>query len=164
MRIRDSARGVVFNDDGEILLLRCEDKEPVDPRNPDLLRYWVTPGGGTKSGETPEQSLVRELYEETGMVDVVVGACVWLRELELVLPERGPVLSRERYFLCQSREKRTSREHMTVSERTVIKEMGWWALDRLADSSETFRPPGLVPLVRRLCSDGPPSEPIRIEG
>lgn len=164
MRIRESARGVVFNSDGEIVLLRCEDSAPVDPRNPDIVRYWVTPGGGTKPGETPESSLARELYEETGLVDVSIGACIWQRELELVLPRRGRVLNRERYYLCQSRGIRMSREHMTAAERTVIKDMAWWTLDELARSDEILRPPGLVSLLRRLRSDGAPSEPITIEG
>jgi 8-oxo-dGTP pyrophosphatase MutT (NUDIX family) len=163
MRIRNSARGIVFNAAGEIMLLRCEDLAPVDPRNPALLKYWVTPGGGTKEGETSEQSLLRELHEEAGLVGVEVGDCVWIRELELHL-ERGPVMSRERYYLCRSPQIQFTSEHMTESERAVIKDIRWWSLDQLAASNETFRPPGLFSLVSSIVVDGPPRQPIRIVG
>jgi 8-oxo-dGTP pyrophosphatase MutT (NUDIX family) len=162
-RTRESARGVVFNDAGALLLLCCEDTAPVDPRNPDLLRYWVTPGGGVKPGETAEQAL-RELHEETGLLDVTVGPWIWTRELELVLPEKGRVLSHERYFLCRTRTLATTRRHMTVTEAKVIKDAGWWSMAELAATDEVLRPPGLIELLQRLGSDGPPAEPIAIRG
>ncbi|MFI7110324.1 NUDIX hydrolase [Nonomuraea sp. NPDC050227] len=163
MQVRPSARGVVINEAGEIVLLRCEDKTPVDPRNPHILRYWVTPGGGTKAGETAEESLARELYEEAGLRDIEIGPCIWVRELELLL-SRGPVLSHERYFLCRSRQTEFSYDFMTANEKDVIRDIRWWAPAQIATSDETFRPGGFVSLLQRLLVEGPPADPIRIEG
>ncbi|WP_072476567.1 NUDIX domain-containing protein [Amycolatopsis australiensis] len=101
MRVRESARGVVFDPDGRVVLLRHEDAAPVDPRDPGLLVYWGPPGGGIEPGETAEKALARELFEETGLTDVEIGPCVWRREGEFRLPD--PVLARERYFVCRTR-------------------------------------------------------------
>jgi 8-oxo-dGTP pyrophosphatase MutT (NUDIX family) len=162
MNTRFSARGLVFNNDGEILLLRAEDRTPVDPRAPEVLRYWVTPGGGTEPHESPEESLAREIYEEAGLRHVVIGACAWLREVTLELPQRGLVLCVERYFICTTAEVAISTEHLTESERHTVKELRWWKYEDLARSGETFRPPRFVALLSDLLSGSRPSSPIRI--
>lgn len=163
MRVRESARGIVFNTQGQVLLLECEDAVPVDPRNPDVLRYWVTPGGGLEENESFETALARELWEETGLTDVEIATCVWTRELEFNLPDLGLVRCHERCFLCRTERDvnlDVAQTQMTDSERNIIKETRWWSLDELVASSEIFRPEGFVELVRRLVRDGAPVPPV----
>lgn len=52
---RGAAAAVVFNDEGLLLLHRRTDNG-----------LWALPGGTMETGETAEQTVVREVWEETG--------------------------------------------------------------------------------------------------
>lgn len=52
-----SVAAVVFNENMEILLVKRRD-----------VPIWVLPGGGVDPEEKPEQAVVREVFEETGLV------------------------------------------------------------------------------------------------
>lgn len=59
------AAGVILVRDGEVLLV----KRRFDPR----AGWWCLPAGFMEAGETPEQSAVRELQEETGVIAQLTG-------------------------------------------------------------------------------------------
>ncbi len=59
--------GLVTNDKGEVLLAKRN-----QPENPQIHNKWEFPGGGIEFGEEPEQALLREIKEETGLkVEIV---------------------------------------------------------------------------------------------
>lgn len=66
--------GAVFERDGKIMAAQ---------RGPGraLENYWEFPGGKIEPGETPEQTLVRELHEEL-LTDAEVGEFVGRSEFE----------------------------------------------------------------------------------
>ena len=70
MKFRKSARLVVINECDEVFLFRHEGRVPIDPANPVLRRYWVTPGGGVEPGETWKEAALRE---ETGITGAEFG-------------------------------------------------------------------------------------------
>ncbi len=54
--------GMIVNEQGEILLARRN-----QPDFPEIHNKWEFPGGGIEFGEKPEQALLREMKEETGL-------------------------------------------------------------------------------------------------
>lgn len=64
VRFHITVKGIVILDNKILLLKR------VKPST-DGLGFWELPGGGLEYGETPNQALIRELKEETGL-DIVV--------------------------------------------------------------------------------------------
>ena len=59
-RTRIAAYGLVV-DDGNMLLCRISEQLPQH------TGYWTLPGGGIEFGEHPEEAMVREVFEETGL-------------------------------------------------------------------------------------------------
>jgi len=57
----DGAFGIILKNNREKILLVKHRDMPI----------WVLPGGGLEQGETPEQAVIREVYEETGLEVVV---------------------------------------------------------------------------------------------
>jgi len=59
-------RGIIKNDDGEILVLKRHPKSRTDPDT------WELPGGKVENGEFFDDALLREIKEETNL-DCKVG-------------------------------------------------------------------------------------------
>ena len=68
IRFHITVKGIVIYNKKILLMKR------VRPSS-DGLGYWELPGGGLEYGETPNQALIRELKEETGLtIDIVKPA------------------------------------------------------------------------------------------
>lgn len=68
IRFHITVKGIVVYNQKVLLMKR------IRPSS-DGLGYWELPGGGLEYGETPNQALIRELKEETGLaIDVVKPA------------------------------------------------------------------------------------------
>jgi 8-oxo-dGTP pyrophosphatase MutT (NUDIX family) len=55
--VNSSVLGLIFNKDQTEILLTKRRDVPV----------WVFPGGGVEIGEKPEEAVIREIFEETGL-------------------------------------------------------------------------------------------------
>lgn len=83
-------RGAVFDDQGRILMV----KETVDGGR------WTLPGGWAEVNQTPAESVVREVYEESGYrVQAVKLAAVWDRARQLHPPAPFSVV--RMFFICR---------------------------------------------------------------
>lgn len=115
---RENVRAAVVDERDRILLLRYGD---------DYGDWWVTPGGGREPGEDDEQTLRRELEEEVGLVEFVLGPLLW--ELDgWTVDEPGFGSFRSRVYLV--RVDRFEPPHLTEAS-----ELRWFSqeeLDRVA--------------------------------
>lgn len=160
MRIRESSRLVLLNDQNEILLLEHVNPVLIDGTTPPILRYWVTPGGGVEEAETWEDAALRELREETGISSVSLGPWVWFREGSVQFSEE--ILSRERYYLVRCERQEVSKQNQTENERRVYRNYRWWSCEELRQTSDVIFPAGLARIIAPLIDGRIPDEPIRL--
>ena len=154
MQARKTARLIVLSPEQEVLLVRYEGLQPPDPLRPEILSYWVTPGGGVRDSEDYGEAAMRELREETGVELSSVGPWVWKRKL--ILEHEGLLKEQhERYFLCWA----TAEAPLENHTDEPIREIRWWSLDELRSANEVFFPSGFVDLVAPLLSGQLPTQP-----
>lgn len=151
---RPAARVLLIEPAGRVLLVHF-----VDPLTG--YAWWTTPGGGLAPGETPEQAARREVREETGLRDVALGPCVWLREVEY--PWRGRrYRQREHIFAARVDWFEPSRDGFEADELDLLVEHRWWTADEIELAPDRFGPRRLGALLKALLRDGFPPEPVRI--
>lgn len=70
MRTRKSARVVLLGDRNEVCMFRHTGRTRT---------YWVLRGGGVEPGESGEQAVLCEMWEETGIEGLPLGPLLWTR-------------------------------------------------------------------------------------
>ena len=95
LRIREAVRALLVTPDEHILLVRFE--------FPDAT-VWSLPGGGLDPGESHLEALHRELIEEVGLHDPVVGAHVWNRVHVIPHLDGRWDGQRDRYYVVEATE------------------------------------------------------------
>lgn len=159
MNIRNSARAVMINECGEVLLL----KFIYHHRNGSSM-WWVTPGGGLEAGESFIEALRREVFEETGVKLDDIGPWIWTREIALEWEGR-PVLSHERYYLVRAAGIAPELGNMTELEKDTLLDIRWWSAGeiRAARGREPFSISRLDELLEEINCGKIPERPVWIE-
>ncbi|WP_299533499.1 NUDIX hydrolase [uncultured Streptomyces sp.] len=150
--VRRVARVVLLDPEDRVLLL--QGFEPADPG----ARWWFTPGGGLEGEETHEQAARRELAEETGLRDVVLGPLLWRRRCAFPFDGRRWEQD-EWYYLGRTRRTDTDQRGLTELERRSVAGLRWWTSAELLATRETVYPTRLAELLRTLLDEGPPAAP-----
>jgi 8-oxo-dGTP pyrophosphatase MutT (NUDIX family) len=57
---------LLLNPGGRAIVLDCAQRILLHKRSD--FGFWDLPGGGAEEGESAEQCVIREVYEETGLV------------------------------------------------------------------------------------------------
>lgn len=151
---RPTVRVLLLDRDDRILLMKG--RLPGMPGE----GAWFTVGGRVEDGESYLEAAVREIAEETGILDVDLGPVVWLREGVLQLAE--PLRFVEQYVVARCDAGEPSRAGWQPDERELIDDIRWWTLQELMTTRDAVFPPGLASMLPEILAGRFPAEPWAI--
>ena len=154
LHLRQAVRALLFDEDDHVLLVRYEFPTAT---------VWGLPGGGLQPDEEHLAALRRELREELGLIDVMVGPHVWNRE-QVIPMTTGHDGQRDRIYLVRMPRFEVVPEIGWEAMRAeLVHEARWWSLDEIERDTAShvlFSPRRLAALARELLRDGTPAAPI----
>jgi TDG/mug DNA glycosylase family protein len=150
--LRPAARAVVLDPDDRVLLVRFD--------WPDRM-VWALPGGGIDPGEAPEQAIIRELAEESGLRDFELGPHVWTRT-HWFTDIAGWAGQTEQVYLVRTEAFEPVPEWTPAQLAAEgIGAQRWFAPAEL-DTELIYSPRRLPALLRDLLKHGPPPAPVDV--
>ena len=143
MRARRTARVLVFDPAGRVLLIHC-----VVMRRGGEFAFWLTPGGEIESGETPIEAAGRELREELGLGVEVVGP---VYQEATQFEHQGEMRDNLDFvFVARCAAEEPVLRGVTADEIAIMKEIRWWTVADVEASQERIFPVDLAGRMREF--------------
>lgn len=120
MKPRRSARVMVFDPAGRVLLIRCS----VVRRDAKEFVFWLTPGGEIEPNEEPLAAAQREVREELGLELDVCGPVYTEQNRFEHMGEMRDNL--DFYFVARCEAEAPRMQGVTADEIAMMREIWWW--------------------------------------
>ena len=144
--LREAVRALILDPDDRVLLVRFDWPDKT---------VWALPGGGIDPDEPPERAIVRELAEECGLREFVLGPWVWARTHWFThMP--GWAGQAERVHLVRTEAFEPAPEW--TAEQLAAEGIGaqrWFTREELAEPGLLFAPRRLPALLDDLLAEVP---------
>ena len=154
MITRKSSRAIIVNKQNQIFLFRYEFDFFAERK-----AIWITPGGGLEEGESFEDGLKRELFEELGIKLTEPAPFVYYRTPLYELQGGETVRSEERFYLIFCNDTGFSYDSWTESEQKRMTAGKWWSVEEIRQSEEEFFSKDVVGIMDRISKGERPKEP-----
>ncbi len=142
--IRQAVRVLVVDDAGRTLLAQYGEERSA-------ARWWVPPGGGQEPGEDDQATARRELFEELGRTDLVVGEPLGRRRGTFRTQDRW-FTQHERWYLCRCRPFEVDPEVVAAVRAEGIRAIRWWSSTELRDGDLLTAPRDLPALLDAIAA------------
>lgn len=107
------------------------------------------PGGGMNVGETLEETLIREVQEETGYAVVLDSMKVWLKVYEKRKGEYDNLLEMESYYYFCEVEENPGHRNLDEYEKEYDYQVKWLRLEDVIARNESIEANENIPWVDR---------------
>ena len=152
-KLRLAARVAVRTPDNAIFLFRYDDAQ--------FGRHWAMPGGGLEGDESYRVGAYRELVEETGWTDLVLGSLLWTWQVNFT--RLGEQVSQyEQVFLAEGPERDPKGDLTKSHADDEILEWRWWTPSEVEATSDPLWPPPLATLLSRLRERAAPGPAVHL--
>lgn len=154
---RQAARVVLFGPDQKIFLIQAS-----DPGNSQSEGWWEIPGGGIEFGESSAHCAGRELWEEGGFDEAVVGPVVATQHVQFTFA--GMFFDQDEFIHVAVTEQDEIRQPQGLEffEAMAFKGSRWWTIDEILAHEGRFLPDRLQELVGALRDGKIPDPPLDI--
>lgn len=163
MKKRKSIRFLLLNEQKQLLLMRVVDPTTtgIDKKSRDA--FWCTPGGSMEENETIDETIVRELYEETGLTttNVRVGPVVWYGAHRMFIRGKETDMD-EKYVVLHTDKTQLSNANFTEEEKEVITNLSWLSYDEIINHHEAIFPVILKTHLLDIINGNYPPQPIEV--
>jgi len=157
MKVRKSSRAIVLNKENHIFLFQYKFDYLAENNT-----IWITPGGSLEEGESFEDALKREVYEELGVQLTKESPEIYYRNPIYTLKSGEKVQSVEKFFLVVLEEDSFSFNHWTESEKKRMIMGKWWSVEEIEKSEDEFFSKDIVRILKELSGRKLAEEPQKI--